>query len=215
MPRKPETRSRLEAARERMYRDLVFESAEHKFAEQGFDDTTMQEIAAEAGISLKTLYAHFPGKNELYAEIQETRGREFVAHVTKAHAAGDSALDSLDRGVHAYVDFLVDHPDFLKIHLRERQAWGLQTEEEALDGLGTFITIIERGIEEGTFYPGNAQLLARMGVALIQVPLADWTEGIGAENAESVSEVILVALHRLLCRPDAGEVDEARRVAAR
>lgn len=202
MPRKTEPRSRLETARERMYRDLVFESAEHRFAEQGFEDTTMQEIAGEAGISLKTLYAHYPGKNELYAEIQQVRGEEFVAHVMQTEAPGDSALDSLERGVQAYVDFLVDHPDFLKIHLRERHAWALQVREEAVDGLGIFVAIIERGIEEGTFYAGNPELLARMGIALIQVPLADWTGGIGEEDAKSVAEVILVALRRLLCRAD-------------
>ncbi|MDJ0851649.1 MAG: TetR/AcrR family transcriptional regulator [Myxococcota bacterium] len=205
MPKKSGSRNRLAAARQRMYRDLVFESAEHVFAEKGFEDATMQEIAAEAGISLKTLYAHFPGKNELYAEIQTVRGNEFVAHVAGAHAAGGSALDALARGVRAYVDFLVEHPDFLKIHLREREAWGLRAREDetGLLGLTGFVEVIERGIEEGTFYEGDADLLARMGIAVIQVPLGDWTEGIGEENAESVAEVILVALRRLLCRPDA------------
>ena len=205
MPKKSGSRNRLAAARERMYRDLVFESAEHVFAEKGFEDATMQEIASEAGISLKTLYAHFPGKNELYAEIQNVRGGEFVAHVSEAHDAGESGLDALARGVRAYVDFLVAHPDFLKIHLRERQAWGLRARDDGagLLGISGFASVIERGIEEGTFYEGDPDLMARMGIAVIQVPLGDWTEGIGEEDAESVSEVILVALRRLLCRPDA------------
>ncbi len=199
-----------------MYRDLVFESAEHLFAEKGFEDATMQEIAAEAGISLKTLYAHFPGKNELYAEIQEVRGSEFVAQVSEAHAAGGSGLDALARGVRAYVDFLVAHPAFLKIHLRERQAWGLRAKEvgAGLLGLSGFVGVIERGIAEGTFYEGDPDLMARMGIALIQVPLGDWTDGIGEEDAESVAEVILVALRRLLCRPEASPGARGGRRAA-
>jgi AcrR family transcriptional regulator len=55
--------SNLEAARTRMYHDLIFECAERVFAEKGFDESTMQDVASEAGISLKTLYATFPGQD--------------------------------------------------------------------------------------------------------------------------------------------------------
>src|SRR5262249_13217196 len=65
MPRMKKKNSNLEAARSRMYHDLIFECAERVFAEKGFDESTMQDVAAEAGISLKTLYATFPGKNEI------------------------------------------------------------------------------------------------------------------------------------------------------
>ena len=73
-PAKTAPKTRLEEARARMYRDLVEEAAEHVFAQKGFDDATMQEIAAEAGVSLKTLYATVPGKHELYEAVVEARG---------------------------------------------------------------------------------------------------------------------------------------------
>ncbi len=57
-----------------MYHELVFECAERVFAEEGFAESTMQDLAAEAGISLKTLYATFPGKDEIYREILAKRG---------------------------------------------------------------------------------------------------------------------------------------------
>src|SRR5437660_5927156 len=76
--------SHLAAAKARMYRDLVFESAERVFAEAGFEGATMQAIAAEAGISLKTLYATFPGKDDVYREIRKQRAREFLEHATKS-----------------------------------------------------------------------------------------------------------------------------------
>ena len=57
-----------------MYHDLVFDCAERVFAEEGFAESTMQDLAAEAGISLKTLYATFPGKDEIYREILAVRG---------------------------------------------------------------------------------------------------------------------------------------------
>src|SRR3972149_389490 len=73
-PPPPPPPPRLEVARERMYRELVFESAEHVIAEKGLEATTMQEIATEAGISLRTLYAAFPSNEEVVTEVQRVRG---------------------------------------------------------------------------------------------------------------------------------------------
>ena len=101
--------SRRDDARARMYHQLVFESAECVFGRRGFDGAAMQDIASEAGISLKTLYATFPGKRELYDEIQKVRGNAFVEWVLAASALGADPLDRLDRWARAYVDFLLEH----------------------------------------------------------------------------------------------------------
>ena len=94
----------------------------------------MQEIAAEAGISLKTLYANFPGKSELYREIQEVRGAEFVAHTNEVAEAAEPSLGRLEAGVRGYVEFLLAHENFLRIHLREGRAWGLGPPEHGAEG---------------------------------------------------------------------------------
>ncbi len=52
--------------------------AELVFFENGFTDTTMQTIAARAGASKETLYRHFGSKEELFAEIVETRAKGFL-----------------------------------------------------------------------------------------------------------------------------------------
>src|SRR6185436_9218133 len=115
--------SKLEAARSRMYHDLIFECAERVFAEKGFDECTMQDVAAEAGISLKTLYTAFPGKNEIYAEIQAVRGMAFLERVQSANQG--SAFEKFEAGLRAFVTFLIDHDAYRQILLREGQAWGL------------------------------------------------------------------------------------------
>ena len=52
--------------------------AEQVFFESGFTDATMQSIAVRAGASKETLYRHFGSKEELFAEIVETRARGFL-----------------------------------------------------------------------------------------------------------------------------------------
>jgi AcrR family transcriptional regulator len=190
-----------------MYRDLVLESAEHVFARKGFDDATMQEIAAEAGISLKTLYATVPGKNELYEAVVEERGAEFLRETAEAMQADAGTLEVLAAGVRAYVSFLVRHENFLLIHLRQGRAWGLPGMEgpggvQRDQGESLFQAVVQRGIDEGVFYDEDPQTLARTGMAVMQAHLARVVEGIHGGDMEAVANRVLTSLLRLLCRPE-------------
>ena len=200
-------RSRLELARERMYRDLVFESAEHVIAERGLEATTMQEIAGEAGISLRTLYAAFPSKEELVAEVQRVRGEGIVARIAEGiDGADDGPLARLAGGVRGYVDFLLAHPSFLRIHLREGRAWGLEPlggdAEGWHTGLGRFAEILRAGMEQGLFHEGDPDFLAMLGAAVMQVHMAHIARA-KPQDAEALTNEILVQLHRLFCKPRA------------
>jgi AcrR family transcriptional regulator len=196
-----------------MYRELVFESAEHVIAEKGLDATTMQEIAAEAGISLRTLYATFPSKEELVAEVQRVRGEGIVAEIAAGiDAAGDDPLARLAGGVRGYVDFLLAHPSFLRIHLREGRAWGLEPRDGDAAGwrrgLGRFADILRAGMAQGLFHAGDADFLARLGAAVMQVHMAHIARAT-PRDAEALVGEILVQLHRLFRRPGAGDVASA------
>lgn len=57
--------------------------AEQVFFELGFADTTMQAIAARAGASKETLYRHFGSKEGLFAELFETRARNFLGNLDR------------------------------------------------------------------------------------------------------------------------------------
>jgi AcrR family transcriptional regulator len=206
---KKQAESRLKGARERMYHDLIFESAEQVFGARGYEQTTMQELATEAGISLKTLYTAFPGKRELYDEIQAVRGRVFVDQVTAATREGNDAIDRLDRLVGAYVGFLFDHTDWLQIHLRERVAWGLGPLEEEADGywqrgLANMLDTIRGGIDEGVFHEGDSETLAMMATAVMQVQISRAVARGEADPAATTAEINLM-LQRLLCTPAASQ----------
>src|SRR5258705_8368834 len=195
--------SKLEAARSRMYHDLIFECAERVFAEKGFDECTMQDVAAEAGISLKTLYTAFPGKNEIYAEIQAVRG---IAFLDRVRGAGEgNALEKLEAGLRAFVSFLVEHDAYRRILLREGHAWGLDpttenTRENWRAGVSHVAAVLRQGMDEGVFHEGDAELLAASVTALMQVQLGGRLFRAGNQaNAAEIAEGTLVVLRRMLC----------------
>jgi TetR/AcrR family transcriptional regulator, mexJK operon transcriptional repressor len=63
---------RMEAAnqpRSRRKREAILEAATEAFLEHGYLGTSMDEIAAAAGVSKQTVYKHFADKRTLFAEM--------------------------------------------------------------------------------------------------------------------------------------------------
>ena len=50
-------------------RAAILDAATEVFRQQGYEATSMDRIAASAGVSKRTVYNHFPSKDELFAEI--------------------------------------------------------------------------------------------------------------------------------------------------
>ena len=209
MPRSRRS-AHLEAARSKMYRELVFECAERVFAEQGYAGTTMNDIAAEAGISLKTLYSVYRGKKELYADIRERRGREFLSWMMQGVGSAAGAIPQLAQGVRLYVAFLLDHRDFFRIQIREGRSWGLGPTGDGAgqwpEGLELQMALLRQGVEEGVFCDGDIALLAASGGALMQVLLAGILEREAAAGNQDLDREVIAQelegpLRRLLLRP--------------
>jgi TetR/AcrR family transcriptional repressor of mexJK operon len=59
-------------------RDAILEAAKALFSERGFSDTSMDAIAARAGVSKLTLYSHFGGKAELFQEAVRQKCSEYA-----------------------------------------------------------------------------------------------------------------------------------------
>jgi TetR/AcrR family transcriptional regulator of autoinduction and epiphytic fitness len=50
-------------------RQAIVDAAIAEFRASGFESTSMDKIAATAGVSKRTVYNHFPSKDELFAQI--------------------------------------------------------------------------------------------------------------------------------------------------
>lgn len=202
---KTQTSNRIRQARREMYRQVITEAAEVVFADKGFADAKMSEVALEAGISLKTLYATFNGKLELFDAIRALRISEVMA-CTDAVSEGTPLEVTMNR-VRVSVEYLVANPHFLRIHLREGNAWAIRPERvPGTDPDGWHVNMseqaktIQRGIDEGVFEKGDPELLVKMVSAVYQVQLADWLEREENGSADLLVRRIQDYVKRLLCR---------------
>jgi AcrR family transcriptional regulator len=78
------------AARPRNRRQLIVEAAGRVFSEHGYHSASMEEIAANVGITAAALYRHFPNKYALFAECANMMVDGLVAALDELPA--DAAL---------------------------------------------------------------------------------------------------------------------------
>ncbi len=73
----------LRQKRKAATRKALIQTAERLFAEQGYDETTLEQIAEVAGLHVQTLYRHFPNKLDLANAGSEDRLEDFREAITE------------------------------------------------------------------------------------------------------------------------------------
>jgi AcrR family transcriptional regulator len=97
----------------RAARRRIIAGARRHFFANGFRHVTMDDLAAELGMSKKTLYAHFPGKNELLKSVLMNKFDNVeadLARVTSRSSADvRAALQQLLALVQRHMDEIQPH----------------------------------------------------------------------------------------------------------
>ncbi|MEM7152694.1 MAG: TetR/AcrR family transcriptional regulator [Myxococcota bacterium] len=202
-------RERLKQARRALYREAIIDASERIFAEHGYDAAKVQAIAKAAGVSLATFYAVFPKKWDAFRAVQADRLASLMQRVGTEVLAADDAFGRLRAGLEGYLRFHMEHPEFLRMQLRERVPWGttdeLRTPEQTRAweaGLQMLIAALKEGMAEGSFREDDPELCARTATAMSQVRLALW-EGRGMnESPDAVAREAMLQLVRTFAAAD-------------
>src|SRR5262245_4971040 len=76
---------------------LILGVANEVFADKGYYDASMDEIAARAGIAKGTVYLHFASKEELLIALVEQQISEFLARVDQTVSERTTVRERLDQ----------------------------------------------------------------------------------------------------------------------
>jgi len=96
----------LRARKKRAAREAIAATARRLFAERGFDAVTVAEVAAAADVSEKTVFNHFPTKEDLAFAGREEGIAQFVTAIAE-RAPGSSVLDVFRAMTHTVLDVFV------------------------------------------------------------------------------------------------------------
>jgi len=99
------------------------DAAEHLYAERGFAGTAIRDIARMVGLNPASLYAHYPGKDSIYAAVL-ARGLEPFVAINAALLESRWTEEAMARGMDALMEHLATHPNVLRLVLHEALAGG-------------------------------------------------------------------------------------------
>ncbi|MGB2756370.1 MAG: helix-turn-helix domain-containing protein [Acidimicrobiia bacterium] len=93
----------------------LIEVARNVFATQGYSPTSMDDIAAAAGVTKPVLYQHFRSKRALYREILHTVGDEMIRALESATASASGGRARVEAGFAAYFRWVEGSPNAFRI----------------------------------------------------------------------------------------------------
>src|SRR5689334_720056 len=106
-------------------REAILVAAEHLFARLGFDATSLQRVGDAAGVARSTPAYFFGSKEALYDAVLSraiARGQRAMAHAYANVAQERSAEDAVESYVDAFLDFLGNDQNFVRLIQREALA---------------------------------------------------------------------------------------------
>jgi AcrR family transcriptional regulator len=97
----------------------ILQAARKVFAEKGFNETTVDEIAAAAGIAKGTVYLYFPGKRELYIAALNEGKAELRRQTTENMRLAQGLREKLRTFSLTRLEYADANRDFIRIYHSE------------------------------------------------------------------------------------------------
>ncbi|MEU9096801.1 helix-turn-helix domain-containing protein [Streptomyces sp. NPDC048361] len=176
-------------------RERLVVAAVDLFTEQGYDATTVAQIAERAGVTKSTFFRHFPDKRELLVAGQETLSRLLSEGITEA-PGGATPLEAVAAGLVRASSAM--GPMNRDLAPRVQAAIAACTELQERDALKTIsltaamtAALVERGLPDPT-----AALASELGILAFKRGFAQWS-GAEHDGKDELAGYVLAALDEL------------------
>ena len=169
------------------------------FADNGFEATTVEEIAATADVSKPVVYEHFGGKEGLYAVVVDREIRSLLVEITQALEVGGGPRDLVEQATLALLDYIESDADGFRVLVRDSPAG--QSTGPFASILGDAATRVEhllaaefkaRGLD-----PATAPMYAQMLVGMVAFTGQWWLARGTFAKAEIAAHLVNLAWNGL------------------
>lgn len=175
--------------------ESLLEIAVDVFTRQGYDSTTMEDLAAHLGISKSAIYHHVTGKAQLL-EIAVDRaldGLEATVQHTR-DLGGVAAIDRLEHLMRASVRVLLEQKPFVTLLLRV--LGNTEVEQRALERRRAFdryvAELVKQAVVDGAVRPDlDPDLTARLLFGMVN-SLAGWVRPLDLRDVETLTDALCV-----------------------
>lgn len=176
----PDARGRLALAAMQLY------------AERGYEQTTVADIAEHAGLSARTFFRHFTDKREVLFAGSDLLGAR-LAEAVAAQPAGVAPLVAVARALDAVAELIGDDHDWSRTR-RDVIAATAELQERERSKMAAWASVLAHGLVARGVDEAAAVLAAESGVAVFRVAFEDWVDG---PDDRRLAEVLAAGFDRL------------------
>lgn len=172
----------------------VLRRAIELFNTQGYDGTSMGDLARDLGLTKSAIYHHVPSKSHLLAQALDEAldGLTAVLEEAEGDTSGASAYQRLRQTVSRSVEVLVEHQPAVTLLLRVRG--NSEVEQDALRRRreidARLAALVQAAVDEGALRGDlQPQLVSRLLFGMVN-SLVEWFRPGGEVDARQLSEAI-------------------------
>lgn len=147
-------------------RSLLVDVARQLFAKNGFENTTMNDIAVTSGKGRRTLYTYFKNKEDVYYAVIETELSRLYERLEAVARKNISPEEKMVQLIFAHLE-VVKEAVYRNGNLRAeffRDVWKVEQVRKTFDKneIALFRRIMNEGVEKGIFDIRNVRLMAEI-----------------------------------------------------
>src|SRR4051812_36477614 len=110
----------VDAALQERRREEILDQATKVFAQRGYPNTDVQDIADPLRISKGTVYRYFPSKERLFLAAVERGVKQLQVHIDRAVEPVEDPVDRMAVAARTYLEFFAQNPQLAELFVQER-----------------------------------------------------------------------------------------------
>ena len=186
------------AEKKQATRETLIRIARELFTAYGYDQTTVDDIVARAGVSQRTFFRYFPSKLDVAFPYHQQRTRQ-LDDLLSVHVDRDSPLLGIRRALDAFaVHYSASREALLAEFRYVTASKDLQVHDAELDG--AYEQSIATALERAGIPPRRSRVLAGAVFGGIRATLFEWFTGGCKQELTRVSADLMDLVERLATR---------------
>ncbi|MFC9976933.1 TetR/AcrR family transcriptional regulator [Spirillospora sp. NPDC127200] len=209
----PAPRSRRKRMTGKERREQLLTIGRTLFAERGLDGTSVEEIAAAAGVSKPVVYEHFGGKEGLYAVVVDREFEKLLGLVTEALTSAIHYRRKLEKAALALLEYIEENPDGFRILVRDSHGGtGTGSYASLLSEIaGEVEHLMAQELDRHDYDDKFAPMYAQMLVGMVALTGQWWLDARRPKREEVAAHVVNLAWNGLSGLEPRPSLDPRRR----
>ena len=186
-------------------RDRILGAAEHIFADKGYHEALVDEIAEETALSKGGIYFHFPSKEDLFFAVLDRLATRLIVKVERSAAGETSPIAAAEASLVAVLSALSRKRRLARLLVVQGYSIGNPFEQKRVEIFGQFARQIQAHLDAAVaaaeIRPIDTATAAHAWLGAINEVVIRWLYDGGRPPVESIDTLRAVLIDGLRIEP--------------